>query len=62
MVLEAVPDAFTLGRRIFRPDTSVSEEPAQLWERVSKAKSEIIILLVDAATVLTTARNTNHNH
>ncbi len=71
MVLEAIPDAVTLGRRIFRPDTNLSEEGAgrvraeelpPLWERVTKAKSEILILLVDSATVqvLTTAKSTNH--
>ncbi len=29
----------------------MEEEPASLWGRVSKAKSEIIMLLIDAATV-----------
>ena len=77
MVLDALPDAVRLGRRILRPrrrrggtapgagrgggDAEVlarrvpeddSAEPATLWGRVSKAKLEILALLVDAATVV----------
>ena len=54
MVLEALPDAIRLGRQIFRPGSMRGQEaePSTLWERVSNAKSEILILLVDAATVL----------
>ena len=66
MVLEAFPDAIMLGRQILGPAADGSEESQEmeastLWERVSKAKSEILVLLIDAATVLL-QRNHNIKH
>jgi hypothetical protein len=79
MVLEALPDAIRLCRRILRPKRAgthkaqqsaadaegagpggaadilarreLKEEPATLWGRLVKARHEISMLLLDAATV-----------